>query len=100
MKTKFVYMFRITRNEVKFCKKLCKQGKAFSRTEWFSAQAKMLKENKIVNGSSRPPQGLRHFILKTWAVNQVSILWLKWKNMKKVFYAFHIRAGLVYGPLF
>lgn len=62
----------------------------------------MLKENKILNGSLKPPQGFEtHFLPKTWAVNQVSRFWLKWKIWRIFFfYAFHIHTGLLDGLFF
>lgn len=60
----------------------------------------MLKENKILNGSLKPPQGSRRTFF--WKPGQ----WTRWaafdwnEKYEKSFYSLHIHAGLLHGPSF
>ncbi len=60
----------------------------------------MLKENKILNGSLKPPQGSRRTFF------QKPGQWTRWaafdwnEKYEESFYSFHIHAGLLHGPSF
>lgn len=64
------------------------------------AQAEMLKENKILNGSLKPPQGSRRTFFRKPGQ------WTRWaafdwnEKYEESFYSFHIHAGLLHGPSF
>lgn len=60
----------------------------------------MLKENKILNGSLKPPQGSRCTFFRKPGQ------WTRWaafdwnEKYEESFYSFHIYAGLLHGPSF